>query len=154
MFYFTPQRAHYVRLMLLMVIASGCGSTGGLFTYGPRPPELAGVWVDSSKSTPTDTIAWTLAENGEDGTLHISVGWDHGVASISETRTHYGNWYVDGTIADSAGRRLCIKRRPRDGPTCSRFRLDSPANSARRLAILGYRSAHHVGDRVLFERLP
>lgn len=149
-----PQRAHQIGLVVLLVITTACGSTGGLFTYGPRPHELAGVWVDSSKSTPTDTIAWTLAESGEDGTLHISVARDSGGARVSQTRTRYGNWYVDGSMADSASRRLCFKRRPRDGPTCNRFRIDSLANRPRRLTILGYHSAHHVGDRTLFERLP
>lgn len=56
-------RAHGVRAALLgisLLIVTSCASSGGLFSVGPKPHELMGIWIDSAKATPTDTIAWIL----------------------------------------------------------------------------------------------
>jgi hypothetical protein len=123
---------------------------------GPKPHELVGVWIDSAKATPSDTIAWILGADGDDRTLHIQVSRDaNGVASVQTDHKRYGFWYSDGDIGDTASRKLCVKRRAREGGTCTHFRLDTTTvTMRRRLTLYGYRTSHGVNDRVLLERLP
>lgn len=134
-----------------------CATSGGLFSSGPRPPEVAGIWIDSIKTTATDTLAWVLAPAGDDGTLHVSVrpDADGSLRSHSE-EVSYGTWYASGTSPDAEGRQLCFKPRARFAATCYHFRLDTitTAKVRRRLTVLGYRGRHRTSDRVLLERTP
>ena len=138
-------------------VATACSSTGGLFPEGPRPPELAGIWIDVVKTTPTDTLAWLLESDGADRTLEVRYERDEsGVMSRQEHKRSYGFWYMDGRLQDTSSRAVCFKPHPRAGPTCYRFRVDTLATSPprRRLTVLGYRGNHSTADRVLVERLP
>ena len=74
-----PGRSHPLSAALLGLLLAGvtsCASSGGLFSVGPKPHELVGVWIDSAKATPTDTIAWILGADGDDRTLHVHVSRD------------------------------------------------------------------------------
>lgn len=135
-------------------------TSGGFFSLGPRPAELAGVWIDSSLASATDTVAWVLDPDGTDRTLRVSISRDsagHPMAKQSTQR--YGYWYLNGAMSDTAHRALCFKMRPRDGASCYHFQLDTVSGSAaavrrRRLTIVGYRGQRHTRDRTLLERLP
>ena len=143
-------------LLATLSVAAAC-SSGGLFSAGPRPPELAGVWIDVAKTTPTDTLAWLLESSGADRTLQVRYTRDAaGALSREEQRRSYGVWYMDGRLQDSVGRALCFKPHARSGSTCYPFRLDTLSTSPvrRRLTVLGYRGNHSIADRVLVERVP
>jgi hypothetical protein len=120
---------------------------------------MSAVWVDVDGATPTDTVGWRLEPNGADWTLAIHVLTDNtmrGRATQHETRRGY--WYLDGVLADTVGRALCFKQRPRDGATCYPFRLDTlpptadGAPTRRRLFISGYRGQEQTRLRALVER--
>jgi hypothetical protein len=143
----------------LAVGAAGCASAdGGLFSLGPRPVELAGVWIDSVKTTTSDSSMWVLTPRGADRMLRIHIVTEaSGAMRIRRDDTRYGSWYLAGALADTAKRTLCVKRRPRDGASCMRFRLDTISSdhiSRRRVTILEYRGDRTTSDRVLLERFP
>ena len=146
----------------IVVVAAGaltaCATQGRWFQPGPRPAALVGIWIDSSQSTPTDTVAWVLAANGDDRTLRVHVQYDGDRAggSTQEVR-RYASWYLEGTLGDTSSQAFCVKRRPRDGGSCSQFRLDTlyapdGGIARRRLVIRGYVGERHTRDRVLLER--
>ena len=139
------------------MIATACASSSGLFSVGPKPRELAGVWIDSAKTTALDTLAWVLGSNGDDGTLHLTVKRDpQGMPIVQSEEKRYGFWYLEGNLSDTTGRAFCVKPRARNGGTCTRFRMDTlnTLPVRRRLVMINYRGAHHTADRVLLERLP
>lgn len=140
-------------------LTAGCASpAGGWFHVGPHPAALAGIWIDSAKATPTDTVAWVLAPNGEDRTLVVHVRPAITAASaVTRREIRYGFWYLSGALGDTTRQAICVKRRPRDGAACAPFRLDTipkvgSATARRRLRISGFRGEHHTRDRVLLER--
>jgi hypothetical protein len=149
----------------LMLFSTACTAVSKLAPRAMDTHSLAGVWVDSTKATPTDTVAWKLDPNGSDWTLEIRVLRDSLMRVTTEQHvTRYGYWYLRGALADTAGRALCIKVRPRDGATCYAFELDTVraargdapvADGAprRRLVVLGYQGQQHKRTRVLIERL-
>jgi len=150
----------------LAVGALVVGCVIGRAFVGTRPDALAGVWVDSARATPTDTVAWILSPGGTDETLHITVvrrpAGDSTVTppTIVRETTRYGAWYVAGDPDDTTARQLCVRRKGRAARSaCFRFHLDTlPASdlggARRRLVVFGYQGHHRSGDRVLFERLP
>ena len=117
-----------------------------------HPDAVAGEWIDLRHTTAADTAVWVLAPSGDDATLRIVVD---PVKGRVEVRKHYGRWWVDGALADSAGRRLCFVHRPgRQGGACIAFTVDTvdaPVPRTR-LTLHGYRGEHHTGDRVLLAR--
>lgn len=141
--------------VLLAVLLAACSSTGQFALFGATPTSLAaGEWIDEKKTTPTDTMVWVLAADGDDAllTIHLDGGTRH------EARKHYGRW-SEGRSSDSSGASvpaLCFVRRPgRDAPSCDRFTVDSVQSASgfvRRLTVRGYAGAHHSGDRALLER--
>lgn len=151
-------RAFRIRaLVLLIATAIGCRS---LYAPSPKPAQLVGVWVDSASATATDTVAWVLAADGADRTLHLHVTVDSaGRSHVSRDERGYSSWYVDGTMGDTLQQSICVQNHAgRRESNCSRFILDtlptSPGGTVRRrLRIFGYCSRHHTGDRVLLERL-
>jgi hypothetical protein len=153
-------KRHHWGGIVLTVLTAGCIPGIAWFRPGPHPSDIAGIWVDSSKATPTDTVAWVLAPNGDDRTLDVHVASDSaGRAVITRTEKRYGFWFLRGSLADSAGRAICFKDKPRDGASCVAFRLDTLSDprggpARRRLLLPGYKGHHHTRDRVLFERLP
>jgi hypothetical protein len=151
------RRRHWV---ILTALTAGCIPGVAWFRPGPHPTDVAGIWVDSSKATPTDTVAWVLTPEGDDRTLEVHVAYDVATGPVvTRSEKRYGYWFLRGRLADSAGRAICFKDKPRDGASCVTFRLDTlpgpgggPAR--RRLLLLGYKGHHHTRDRVLLERLP
>jgi hypothetical protein len=140
-------------LALIVIGTSLTACTTTLFSPGPRPRELSAAWVDLSKATPTDTSFWILSPNGDDGSRRVhrdsSGAW-------RSTTAHFGMWYTQGSLADTAAR-LCFQKRARFGASCIPFLLDTiRANRGtyRRLTLRGYRGTHSTGDRVLIEVLP
>lgn len=143
-------------VLATLSFAAAC-SSGGLFSAGPRPPELAGVWIDVAKTTPTDTLAWLLESSGADRTLQVRYTRDAaGVLSRDEQQRSYGVWYMEGHLQDTLSRALCFKPHARSGATCYPFRLDTlaTASTRRRLTVIGYRGNRSITDRVLVERVP
>ena len=143
-------------VLAVLTVCGGC-RTGTLFTLGPRPAELAGEWIDSVKSTPTDSSIWQLTPSGDDRTLRLRLVQTSEGRRFDSKSTDYGSWYLSGQLADTAGRALCVVRRPRDGATCMQFRLDTVMRDnrpRRRLMILEYRGNRTTADRVLVERIP
>ncbi len=145
----------------LALLVAACASGSALFHQRPDARELAAVWVDADKATPTDTVAWRFDPNGADWTLDIRVVRNSTGRATAEQRVkRYGYWYLQGALADTTRRALCFKARPRDGGTCYPFQLDTFPESApdgirrRRLVVLGYVGQRHARSRVLLERLP
>lgn len=127
--------------LLLITGVLACASRGTLFSFGPRPAEIVGVWIDVAQTSKTDTIAWVLAADGDDQTMRLVVHDSAGKHLAKVRETWNGWWYVTGKLSDSKHRAICCKRRPRDGATCLRFRLDTLSilgAERRRLTILGY----------------
>ena len=161
---FTLCRARAARVPFVVgvtVLAPACVGLSTVISPDPHAHDLAGVWIDSAKATPSDTVAWRLDRNGADWTLRITVARDDSNRVTTEQReTRYGYWYVEGSLADTSGRALCFKTRPRDGGTCYPFRLDTLAAGTtdsrprRQLVISGYRGQQHTRTRVLVERVP
>jgi hypothetical protein len=137
------------------VLTAACASgSGNWFSLGPRPPEIAGVWIDVALTSSSDTVAWILAPNGVDRTVHTSVSRDsRGVMSVAVHETSNGFWYLSGRLEDTINRAICYKRRARDGATCLRFRMDTVANTRflRRLTVLGYKGEPLKEERVFVE---
>lgn len=152
------KRNWYAALWILLL--AGCATGSALFSAGPRPSEIAGVWVDSSKATPSDTVAWVLAPSGEDRTLEIQVVRDDAMrVTTKRIEKRYGLWFLRGSLADTASRAICFKERPRDGASCVAFQLDTLRSGTggaprRRLLVLGFKGHQHTRNRVLYERLP
>jgi hypothetical protein len=129
-----------------------------------HPLALVGQWVDSSKSTPTDTSLWLLDASGNDDSQHIRLESGGAMQSpraatfVATDAKHYGYWYFQGNLNDSADRAICFTNRPgRSAPTCRPFALDSVRTSAgvrRRLVVQAYQGAHNTSDRVLLWRFP
>jgi hypothetical protein len=140
---------------LALVLTAACASgSGSWFSFGPRPPELAGVWIDVALTTSSDTVAWILAPNGADRTMHKFVRRDsRGVPSVVVHETSNGFWYLSGRLEDTTHRAICYKRRARDGATCVRFRMDTVASprSFRRLRVLDYRGEPLKEERVFVD---
>jgi hypothetical protein len=147
-------RPDVASLALLLTAACASGS-GSWFSFGPRPPEIAGVWIDVALTSPSDTVAWILAPNGADRTRHTSVTRDgRGALSVAVRETSNGFWYLSGRLEDTTNRAICYKRRARDGGTCLRFRMDTLPTPLfiRRLTVLGYRGERLKEERVFVER--
>ena len=139
------------------LFGAACAGRSALgWSAASRARTLAGDWVDSAKATPTDTTAWRLGADGSDWTVTVHVRREGlaGAAAV-ERATRYGYWYLQGALADSVGRGLCFKKRPRDGATCYPFQVDTIVVSGeprRRLRVSGYAGQRHTRTRVLIER--
>lgn len=144
------------QLAALLVVACASGQT--LFSLGPRPDEIAGVWIDSAQSSKTDAVAWVLSPNGDDRTVQLAFRQDTAGTRMATVRdTWNGWWYLSGKLSDSAHHAICYKRRPRDGATCLRFRLDTlnvPPTSRRRLTILGPPGKDWTQPRIFIAHVP
>ncbi len=129
-----------------------------------HPAALVGHWVDSVKSTPTDTSLWILDASGNDASQHVRVEPESekqssaAAAFVTSRPKHYGYWFFRGALLASADRAICFTARPgRSAPTCLPFDLDSVTTSAgvrRRLVVHAYQGEHRTADRVLLARLP
>lgn len=127
-----------------------------------HPAALIGQWVDSAKSTSTDTSLWLLDGSGNDGSQHVRRQLDERGASTgpfsSTPARHFGYWFLRGTLRDSSDRALCFTNRPgRSAPTCRLFDFDSVSTTAgmrRRIVVRSYQGTHTTSDRVLLERVP
>lgn len=150
------RRSAWIVALGVGVFTAACASGSGTwFSPGPRPPEIAGVWIDVSLTSYSDTVAWVLATNGDDRTMRITIKRDNRGISVAEKREVWnGLWYLSGRLADTANRAICYKRRVRNGATCLRFRMDTVAATPllRRLTVLGYRSQLPGEGRVFLER--
>jgi hypothetical protein len=155
-----------LRIVVASPAAVGCllllGSCAKYHIFGSglaRPPQIAGEWVDVAKSTPADTSLWVLRGDGYDGIANLLVTFDaSGVPKRSRTQEHYGTWYFEGTLGDTARQSLCFSRRLGRSPTsCIQFLLDTidggPGSGRRpRLLLRGYNGEHTTGDRWLIAR--
>lgn len=158
---FLPDRFALASLILCAVAACRGLSfpAGGMREH---PAALVGQWVDSAKSTATDTSLWLLDESGNDGSQHIRRELDErgaGTGSFSSTQArHFGYWFFRGALQDTSDRALCFTNRPgRSAPTCRQFDIDSmatPKGMRRRMVVHSYQGAHTTSDRVLLERVP
>lgn len=143
-------------LTLMFAITAGCASAnGGLFSLGPRPRALAGVWIDSVRTSATDSSLWVLEAKGNERSVRISAA----SAMAGQRRTERSperSWYLLGDLTDTTRRSLCVKRRPRDGATCSHFRLDTLrlAGTLRRRLIVMRGDDRAAPGTVFLERLP
>jgi hypothetical protein len=118
-----------------------------------HPRALVGLWVDSLKTSPTDTSIWLLTARGEDISLRIRKPPVVPKARVEER--HYGGWRMAGHLTDQAKRAICFTHRPgRSGWTCLPFDLDSAASGTgfvRRLEVYGYKGRQSTSPRVFLE---
>ena len=154
------------RIALASLVLWSLAACGGRSFLGgsvrEHPAALTGQWVDSAKSTATDTSLWLLDDSGNDGSQHIRRQLDeHGASTgpFAATRArHFGYWFFRGTLQDVSDRALCFTNRPgRSAPTCLPFDFDSlstPGGMRRRIVVRSYTGAHTTSDRVLLERVP
>ncbi len=156
-----PAVHFYLAFWIGAVALTGCIHPGRVSTNGApsttaTTSPAAGEWIDTHKSTPSDTMVWVLSPRGDDALLSVHLNAD---GTRDERRKHYGRWTAS-QVADSNGisvPALCFVRRPgRDAPSCDRYVVDSvriDGAFVRRLTVRGYAGQHHTGDRVLLERL-
>ena len=103
----------------------GCTSSTWWLRPGPRPAELVGTWVDSARTTPTDSVGWVLADNGSDRRFVLAVRQKTGQQTeVTRHEQSNGWWYLSGALTDTIGRTFCVWRR-HYLPSCFPFRLDS-----------------------------
>lgn len=137
-------------------------SCQGLFQLGPRPAQLAGVWIDSAATTPSDTFSRILDPGGADRSTHTSVvRGAHGQHVLTTVKKRNGWWWVRGGLADTMHRQLCLTRRSGRNPgTCVAFYLDSvttsgsAAGTRRRLILWTFDDKARQHGRVFLERMP
>ena len=135
-------------------------ASGGCFLKPlQHPAPLVGQWVDSVKTTPTDTSVWILEPGGADLAMRVAQHREQGDSVFRAARPRrYGHWYVSCAWADTTNRALCFVRRlGRDGASCVRFRLDTVVvngEARQRLFLENYRGQHTRINRVLLERRP
>ena len=134
-----------------LFLAACASGSGNWFSLGPRPSEIAGVWIDIGLTSYSDTVAWVLAPNGDDRTMRITI---NGMSAATTQETWNGIWYLSGRLADTSNRAICYKRRVRNGATCLRFRMDTVATAPllRRLTVLGNEGQRLREGRVFLER--
>ena len=134
---------------------ASCATVHRFLSTGSRPVELVGQWVDSVKSTASDTSVWVLAAGSRNELLRISVHRENGLVTLESKETYNGFWSLRGTMIDSK-RALCLRREPRSGPSCTRFDLDTVRSSTgetlKRLVLRSYEGDSPGADRVLLER--
>lgn len=140
---------------------SACRAVGARRWSLNHPAVLAGAGVDVAKPTPADTSLWLLRQNGENGSQHLrsdADGKSPGGAFVASAPTLYGYWYLEGSMPDSAGRRICfLNHTGRTTGRCLVFSLDTVPTAAgprRRLQVQGYRGTHTTSTRVLLARDP
>ena len=147
---FRAERLSLLAPLLLAACAGGLAIGGGERTH---PQVLVGAWVDSAKSSPSDSSFWVLSASGDDASRRVRRASPDSTPRI-EGR-HYGYWYLEGSLGDSATRAICFTKRPgRSAPTCIPFSLDSTTTGGRarrRLVVYGYQGRHSSGARVLLE---
>ena len=160
-----PPEHHTALALITACLAMAChpASFMGGSTRN-HPSALVGRWVDSLKSTPTDTSLWILDASGNDASQHVRLEPDGerqlpaAAAFVTTRAKRYGYWFFRGTLHDSADRAICFTNRPgRSAPTCLPFDLDSVSTAAgvrRRLVVRAYQGEHRTSDRVLLARLP
>ena len=116
-----------------------------------HPNAIVGVWVDSVKSSPTDSSFWLLSSSGDDAARRVRRAAADSQPHVEQR--HFGYWYVHSSLTDTAGRSICFTNRPgRSAPTCIPFSLDSTRSGdrfVRRLVVFGYQGRHSSGARVL-----
>lgn len=139
----------------VVILLYGCAS--GLFTAGPRPAALIGSWVDSSLTTPEDTVVWVLGKNGVDKRLRVRISNDGTGPTATQSLTTNGLWYATDGAPEATKPLLCLKRRSRDGATCREFTIDTRGGindkmPRRRLVLRP--TAWDDRTRVLLERRP
>ena len=125
------ERLALSKQMKRTLLISWLGATGGCTSAtwwlrpGPRPAELVGTWVDSARTTPTDSLGWVLAGNGSDRRFVLSVRQKPGLQTeVTREEQSNGQWYLSGALPDTLGRTFCVWRR-HFLPSCFPFRLDS-----------------------------
>ena len=159
--WFVLARARLAVALAVVLAAMVSASSTAAQAAAAAPRSLAGMWIDSARVTPEDTLAWRLDPNGSDWVVRIRVVRDSANRATTERRDkRYGYWYLRGALDDTLHRTLCFKQRPRDGGTCYPFHMDTlpaPAGSdrpRRQITIAGYRGQREARIRVLIERLP
>ena len=139
-----------------LVIAAGCAPGTRWFSAGPRPIEIAGIWIDAGATTAVDTVAWVLAPNGDDRGLHLKVERDaSGGVVVRRDEKKHGFWYLEGALGDTARRAICYKKRARNGGTCVHFALDTTREGGilrRRLTVRDFPGEKTPGGHVFIER--
>ena len=150
-------RIRYVAPLVLALAQAGCVLAP---RFDPPSPAAAfvGVWIDSLRTSPLDTVTWMLARDGSKRVRYVSVRTDPaGGSRTSERIVSDGHWYLSGPAGDAAGRRFCFKRRPMDGATCIAFHLDTlrqnaPGATRRRLALSSFDGGVAPASQVLLEQ--
>lgn len=112
-------------LISWLCATGGCTSRIWWLRPGPRPAELVGTWVDSTRTTATDSVGWVLGDNGSDRRFVLSVRQKPGLQTqVTRQEQSNGQWYIKGALSDTIGRTFCVWRQHKL-PSCFPFRLDS-----------------------------
>lgn len=150
-------RTRNVTTLVLALALSGCALAPRFAPLSPSAA-LVGVWIDSLRTTPSDTVVWMLARDGSKRVRYASVRADKaGRSRTNERIVSDGHWYVSDPTGDVAGRRYCFRRRPMDGASCVSFHLDTLSQGAsgvarRRLAISSFDGGVAPASQVLLEQ--
>ncbi len=130
--------------------------------FDPPSPSaaLVAVWIDSIRTSPSDTVEWMLSRDGSKRMRFTSVRADSdGRSRTRERIVSDGHWYVSRPMGDPPRPRFCFKKRPMDGATCVAFRLDTlpgsaPGEARRRLVVSSFDGSVAPASQVLLERRP
>src|SRR6185436_15022072 len=108
---------------LLVVALPAVSACAALFSSGPRPRELTGLWLDSSTSTPAESSYGHLTAHGAQRPLRVVAarGVD-GAPRVERNESWAGQWWhLTGRLSDTAHRALCFTVRPNREGACYRF---------------------------------
>ncbi len=148
--------------MPLALLAAGVAACATLNTWrggvGNHPAALVGDWIDSARSTASDTVLWSLRANGTGEVAHV-VEWPaaSGV-TFRRTRERYdAYWYVRGDSSHPRTGALSPPPRPGRAPAdCAGFELDTIPTAGEprhRLVVFKFEGDPTPSTQVFLERL-
>ena len=122
-------------LPMVVAVALVLGASACMrLATGSRPSPLAGQWMDVTRTTPGDTLLWSLSPDGSalldlDASSESRIGGRQAghvlVGPAPRAKVYHGVWYgrTDGSRASAP--ELCFMRPGREAESCSRYALDT-----------------------------
>lgn len=121
------------RVVVIVALVLGASACMRLAT-GSRPSPLAGQWIDVTRTTPGDTLLWSLSAEGRalldvDASSVSRMGGrqavDVLVGPAPRAKAYHGVWYVRTDGPRASVLELCFMRPGREAEACSRYSLDT-----------------------------
>lgn len=130
----------------IVLLAGGLGACARAVRPSQEAIGIAGgEWIDVNASAGADTTVWRLRSDGRREVITY-----HEQRATSRRTDH---WYAELLEGDSASARICfVKRRGRDGASCSDVQIRQSPAGGRELLLLATWLRSGGAPRVLLER--